>query len=130
LQKVPVVSIIDDDESVRLAMKSFLRSLGYDVCTFASAEDYLCSPRVNDTSCLITDVQMPGMNGIELQCHLMDNGRRTPMIFITAFPEETIRMRSLEAGAVCFLGKPFDEQTLINCLDQALKRKNDGATAS
>jgi CheY-like chemotaxis protein len=124
--KVPVVTVIDDDESVRLAIKGLLRSLGYAVYTFASAEGYLRSARVNDTSCLITDVRMPGMKGTELQRHLMGQGRRTPMIFITAFAEETIRTRSLEAGAVGFLSKPFDEQTLINCLDRALKGDDDG----
>jgi FixJ family two-component response regulator len=130
VQKVPVVTIIDDDESVRMATKSLLRSLGYVVDTFASAEDYLHSPRANDTSCLITDVQMPGMKGTELQHYLKAQGRQIPLIFITAFPEEAIRMRSLEAGAICFLSKPFDEQTLINCIDRALKGKIDGAGES
>jgi FixJ family two-component response regulator len=121
----PAVTIIDDDESVRIATKSLLRSLGYAVYTFTSAEDYLRSPRVNDTSCLIADVQMPGMTGTELQRHLLSQGRRTPMIFITAYPEEKIRARVLEAGAVAFLSKPFDEQTLTACLDQALKGTED-----
>ena len=127
MQHVPVVSVVDDDESVRIALKSLLRSLGYVVYTFASAEDYLRSPRTDDTSCLITDVQMPGMKGFELQRHVMSQGRHTPMIFITAFPEEAIRTRSLEAGAICFLSKPFDEQTLIECLNRALKGNDDGA---
>jgi FixJ family two-component response regulator len=121
VQRAPIVTIIDDDESVRAAIKGLLRAIGYTVYTFASAEDYLCSPRVNDTSCLITDVQMPGMNGFELQRHLIGRGQPTPSIFMTAFPEESIRVRALDGGAVCFLSKPFDTQTLINCLDQALK---------
>jgi FixJ family two-component response regulator len=128
VQKVPIVTIVDDDESVRVAVKSLLRALGYVVYTFASAEDYLRSPRVNDTSCLITDVQMPGMTGFDLQRYLMDKGWRTPIIFVTAFPEETIRTRALEAGVVCFLSKPFDEQSLINCLDRVLKGRHDSAT--
>jgi FixJ family two-component response regulator len=130
VREVPVVTIIDDDEAVRIAMQSLLKSLGYVVYMFASAEDYLCSPRVNDTSCLIADVQMPGMKGIDLQHHLIGKGRRTPMIFITAVAEETIRMRALEAGAVGFLSEPFDEQTLIKGLDRALKGKHDGAVES
>ncbi len=121
MQKAPIVTIIDDDESVRAAIKGLLRAIGYMVYTFASAEDYLCSPCVNNTSCLIADVQMPGMNGFELQRHLIERGQRTPIIFITAFPEETIRVRALDVGAVCFLSKPFDAQVLIDCLDRALK---------
>lgn len=127
MPKVPVVSVIDDDESVRIAMTSLLRSLGYAVSTFASAEDYLLSPRAHDTSCLITDVQMPGMKGTELQRYLVDQGRQVPIILVTAFPEETIRKRSLGAGAVCYLSKPFDEQALIDCLDRVLKGKSDNA---
>ena len=78
------------------------------------------SERVHDTSCLITDVQMPGLNGIELQSLLLARGHRTPIIFVTAFPEERIRARALQAGAVGFLRKPLDEEHLISCLDQAL----------
>jgi FixJ family two-component response regulator len=121
VQKAPIIAIIDDDESVRAAIKGLLRAIGYTVYTFASAEDYLCSPHVNDTSCLITDVQMPGMNGFELQRYLIGKSQRTPVIFITAFPEEAIRARALDVGAICFLSKPFDAQVLINCLDRALK---------
>jgi FixJ family two-component response regulator len=121
LQHVPVISIVDDDESVRIAMNSLVRSLGYIAHTFASAEDFLRSPRLNETSCLITDVQMPGMNGIELQTQLRAKGLRMPIVFITAYPDERTRARSLDAGAVCYLTKPFDEETLIGCLERALK---------
>jgi FixJ family two-component response regulator len=121
LQHVPVISIVDDDESVRIAMSSLVRSLGYIAHTFASAEDFLRSPRLNETSCLITDVQMPGMNGIELQTQLRAKGLRMPIVFITAYPDERTRARSLDAGAVCYLTKPFDEETLIGCLERALK---------
>ncbi|WP_404294670.1 response regulator transcription factor (plasmid) [Microvirga sp. RSM25] len=121
MQKSPIITIIDDDESVRAAIAWLLRAIGYTAYTFSSAEDYLGSPRVNDTSCLITDVQMPSMNGFELQRHLVGKGQRTPIIFITAFPEEPIRARTLDTGAICFLSKPFDPQVLINCLDRALK---------
>ena len=118
----PIISIVDDDESVRLAIKSLLNSMGLTAHLFASAEDFLQSPHVIDTSCLILDVQMPNMSGIELQRHLISQGVRTPIIFITAFPEDRIRTKLLNAGAVCFLSKPFDEQILLECLDKALKR--------
>src|SRR5258707_10214783 len=87
VSKVRIVSIIDDDPSVRAAMEGLVRSLGFVACTFESAKDFLRSPRADDTSCLITDMQMPDMNGLELQSHLIAQGRRLPIIFITAFPE-------------------------------------------
>jgi FixJ family two-component response regulator len=121
LPEVPVISIVDDDESVRVATQRLVRSLGFVAHTFASPEEFLQSPRLNDTSCLIADVQMPGMSGVELQSVLIARGNRTPMIFITAFPDEKIRTRALEAGAIGFLSKPFDGPTLIQCLDRALK---------
>jgi FixJ family two-component response regulator len=120
LQKVPVISIVDDDESVREATKGLMRSLGYSTATFASAEEFLKSERVHETSCVIADVQMPGMSGVELQSRLIANGHRTPVIFVTAFPEEKIRARALQAGAFGFLSKPFNEESLIGCLEKAL----------
>ena len=120
MQKVPVISIIDDDESVREATKCLVRSLGYVAAAFASAEEFLRSERVGDTACLITDIQMPGLNGLELHEQLVEAGRSMPVIFITAFPEEKVRTRALAAGACGFLKKPFDEQSLIGCLDRAL----------
>jgi len=118
----PVISVVDDDASVRIATDNLLRSLGYSVHTFASANDFLRSAHFNDTSCVIADVQMPVMSGVELQAFLLAQGHRLPFIFITAFPEETIRERAMKAGAICFLRKPFDRLTLIKCLDTALKR--------
>jgi len=120
LPKVPVISIVDDDESVREATKGLVRSLGYVAATFASSEEFLNSDRVNDTSCLITDVQMPGLNGLELQSRLTAMGRRIPIIFVTAFPHERIRRRALKGGAIGFLSKPFSDDSLIHCLDRAL----------
>ena len=120
LRKVPVISIIDDDESVREATRCLVRSLGYVAAVFSSAEEFLGSERVNETACLITDIQMPGLNGLELHDRLIGAGRRMPVIFITAFPEEKVRTRALAAGACGFLKKPFDEQSLIGCLDRAL----------
>jgi FixJ family two-component response regulator len=120
LPKVTLISIIDDDESVREATKDLISSLGYVSTTFASAEDYLRSDRIADTSCLIADVQMPGMSGVELQDRLIADGHRTPIIFVTAFPEAKIRARVLRAGAFGFLSKPLNGESLIECLEMAL----------
>jgi FixJ family two-component response regulator len=128
LAKAAVISIVDDDESVREAAKGLVRSLGYDAIAFASAEEYLRSDCVQDTACLITDLQMPGMSGAELQDRLIADGRRTPIIFVTAFPEEKVRTRVLAAGAFGFLSKPFNDVCLIECLDRALK--GNGATST
>jgi FixJ family two-component response regulator len=121
LQNPPTISIIDDDESMRCAMKSLVASLGLDAYTFASAEEFLQSPHLDDTSCLITDLQMPGMNGVELQKLLLAQGRRIPIILVTAFPEERMRTRAIEAGALGFLSKPFETQTLIDLIDKAIE---------
>src|SRR5258708_37632293 len=116
-----MISIIDDDASVRAATHRLVRSLGYIAHTFASADDFLRSSQLNDASCVIADVQMPGMSGIELQTFLQTQGHRLPIIFITAFPEENVRAQALEAGAACFLSKPFDAGTLIKYVDAAVK---------
>jgi FixJ family two-component response regulator len=126
LLKAPVISIIDDDPSIRAATDGLVRSLGYRAAAFASAEDYLQSDRLDETSCVISDVQMPGLSGVELQSLLIARGNHTPIIFMTAFPEERIRRRALEAGAIGFLSKPFDEERLIEHLQTALRSRNGG----
>ena len=120
VSKVKIVSIIDDDSSVRIAMEGLVRSAGFVVFVFESAEDFLRSPRVDDSSCLITDVQMPGMSGLDLQDRLIAQGSRIPIIFITAFPEHTIRTRAQAGGALGFLEKPFAGKTMIELVRQAL----------
>jgi FixJ family two-component response regulator len=120
-----VVCIIDDDESVRVATTCLVRSLGHAVRTFASGEEFLNSPYVDDAGCLIVDVNMPRMSGLELQSRLREKGLAPPIIFITAYPEERARARALDAGAICYLDKPFDSATLIECLDLALRRESD-----
>jgi FixJ family two-component response regulator len=115
------VAVVEDDESVREATKHLLRLLGYATASFTSAEDFLKSGRVRDTACLITDVHLPGMSGVELQSRLIVKGHHIPIIFITAFSDEGIRARVLENGAIAYLSKPLQEQSLITCLDQALK---------
>ena len=119
---VPVISVVDDDASVRAATARLLKSLGFTAHAFASANEFLQSPRLRDTSCLIADVQMPGMSGVQLQEYLIAQGHSTPIIFITAFPEDSIREQAMNAGAICFLSKPFDGARLIECVDRALKR--------
>jgi len=126
LGQVPVISIIDDDASVRLATSRLVRSLGYVTHAFASADEFLRSPQVNATSCVIADVHMPGMDGVELQSYLRAQGSRLPIIFITAFPDESVRARALNGGAVSLLAKPFDAATLIKCLDVALGNVGGG----
>jgi len=119
---MPVIAIVDDDESFRRATTSFVRSLGYGTAAFDSAEAFLKSERINDADCLITDVQMPGMTGIELQGRLIAQGHSLPVIFITAFPEMKARAQALADGAIGFLAKPFDDKGLIQCLDETLAR--------
>jgi FixJ family two-component response regulator len=121
LAKNAMISIVDDDKSVREAARMLIGSLGYATATFASAEEFLESGRLWDTACLITDVQMPGMSGVDLQSHLTANGHRTPVIFVTAYPEASVRERALDGGAFGFLSKPFSEDSLIACLDRALE---------
>jgi FixJ family two-component response regulator len=124
LSDVPIISIIDDDDSMRCAIKSLVTSLGLRVHTFRSAEEFLQSPRVDDTSCLITDLQMPGLSGIELQSLLVAQARHMPIILVTAFPEERIRNRAMQAGALGFLSKPFESQTLIKLIDKAIATRS------
>jgi|EndMetStandDraft_5_1072996.scaffolds.fasta_scaffold285615_2 FixJ family two-component response regulator len=121
LSNAPIISIVDDDESVRVATVKLVRVHGFAAHGFASAEEFLRSPRAVDTSCVITDVRMPGMSGVDLQSHLIAQGRRIPMIFITAFRQEGTEARAMAAGAICFLTKPFDGGKLISCLTEALK---------
>src|SRR5580704_341930 len=97
-----LIAIVDDDEPVRDATKSLVRSLGYHASTFASAHDFLKSDQVNDTSCLITDVQMPGLSGLDLQDRLVARGHCIPIIFMTGYPDDNVRARAMKAGAVCF----------------------------
>ena len=118
-----VISVIDDDASVRAATNNLLRSRGYVVHTFASAEEFLRSPHLDETSCVIADVQMAVMSGLDLLTNMRGSGHDAPFIFITAFPDEGIRARALKAGAFGFLAKPFAAPTLIECLDTALAER-------
>jgi FixJ family two-component response regulator len=116
-----LIAIVDDEQPVRDATKSFVRSLGYHASTFGSADDFLKSEQVSETSCLITDVQMPGLSGLDLQDRLIARGHCIPIIFMTGYPNDSVRARAMKAGAVCFLNKPFSENRFIGCIQKALK---------
>jgi len=119
-----MISIVDDDETVRDATADLITSLGYNARTFSSSEEFLGSGELQHTDCLITDLQMPGLNGLELQARLIADGHDVPVIFMTAFPQAAARMRALDAGAVAFLTKPFEERSLMESIETALARAN------
>jgi FixJ family two-component response regulator len=121
LRDAPVISIVDDDESNRIGTASLVRSLGFVAHAFPSARSFLHSEQLAETSCLISDVQMPEMSGIQLQDVLRARGHNIPIIFVTAYPDDRVRAQALVRGAVCFLSKPFDGEKLSRCLDAALK---------
>ena len=116
-----LISIVDDDQPYRESMRKLIKLLGYAVEAFPSAADFLASPGLPETVCLITDVNMPGMTGVELHRHLGDTGYAIPTILITAYPDEVVRDRALEDGIVCYLGKPVDDDYLERCLRSALQ---------
>jgi FixJ family two-component response regulator len=115
----PLISIVDDDTAARAGTRALVESLGYKAVSFGSAEHFLKSDMIRETACLITDLQMPGLNGLELQELLRSQGHRMPIILITA----NHRIRALNGGAVGFLSKPFDEASLIDCLTVAIKQR-------
>jgi FixJ family two-component response regulator len=120
MPKVSLVSVVEDDRFFRESMARLMRSLGYTVEAFASAADFLASPSASETACLIADVHMPEMTGLELYRDLIDAGRAIPTILVTAYPNEVDRARALDQGVICYLRKPVDEQHLIRCLHAAL----------
>ena len=115
------IAIVDDDEAVRDATGQLLQSLGFQASTFESAAEFLKSEAIQATSCLITDLHMPGLSGLDLQDQIIARGHRIPIIFITAYSNEHARTRALKAGAVGFLSKPYNPEHLLDCLDKALK---------
>lgn len=120
LSAVSVLAVIDDDASLRTATKNLLSSHGYLVDTFASAEEFLQSRRPGDCACVIADIQMSAMSGLDLLAHMRIQGNAAPFILITAFPEGNVRARALKAGAICLLAKPFAGPALIKCVQAAL----------
>lgn len=117
-----MISIVEDDAAMREAIKALVTACGFTVAEFSSAEEFLHSDRLHDTSCLILDLHLPGLTGLQLQDRLTAAGHHIPIIFITAFSDETIRTLALNAGAVCFLNKPFSDDDLLTGISSALKR--------
>ena len=120
MPKASLVSVVEDDQFFRESMRRLMRSLGYSVETFPSAADFLASPRLVETACLIADVHMPAMTGLELHRRLIDAGYAIPTILVTAYPDDDVRARALNDGVVCYLRKPVDEKHLMRCLRAAL----------
>jgi FixJ family two-component response regulator len=118
-----IVMIVDDDESLRKAARRLIKSYGFAVGTFASADAFLTSGQLDQTACLVLDVQMPGLNGLELQSRLAAGGHQIPIIFITAFTDQRTRVQALEAGALGYLIKPFEEADLLDCIHRALQQR-------
>ena len=120
MPKASLVSVVEDDQFFRESMRRLMRSFGYAVEAFASAADFLASPRLGETACLIADLHMPVMTGLELYRRLVDMGHAIPTILVTAFPDNEVRTRALKDGVVCYLRKPVDENHLMRCLRAAL----------
>jgi FixJ family two-component response regulator len=114
-----MIAIVDDDKDIRAALERLMQSVGRNTFAFGSAEEFLNSELLHDTCCLITDLQMPGLTGIELQDRLIANGHRIPIIFITAYPDENVRACAMKAGTVAWLQKPIDAHRLIGCIKSA-----------
>jgi FixJ family two-component response regulator len=122
MPKEPLISIVEDDQFLRESMRRLMRSLGYTVEVFALAADFLASPLRDETACLIADVNMPGMTGLELYRRLVEARQSIPTILITAYPDDVVRARALSDGVLCYLRKPFSENDLIHWIRTALER--------
>ena len=116
----PLISIVDDDESVREATEARMESLGFRAQTFRSAADFLASAEIGTTSCVVADINMPHMTGVELYRRLVDLGHAIPTILITAYPDDEVRARALAEGVLCYLVKPFDDEDLLRCVRSAV----------
>lgn len=120
MNKARLISIVDDDAALRMSIDDLIRSAGFRAKGFASAESFLRSPDRQETACLILDVRMPHMNGLELQQHIVEAKWNIPIIFITSFADEAVRAEAMAAGAIDFLYKPFSEDKILNALQKAL----------
>ena len=116
MPKASLVSIVEDDRFFRDSMRRLVKSQGHAVDAFSSAADFLGSPRLSETACMIADVNMPAMSGIELHRHLVNGGRSIPTILVTAYPNDSDQARALNDGVVCYLRKPINDEHLIRCL--------------
>jgi FixJ family two-component response regulator len=130
LSSQSLISIVDDDQPFRESMQRLTRSLGYTADVFSSAADFLASRRLGETACLITDIHMPGMTGVDLYRHLIETGHAIPTILVTAYPNEVERARALKDGVLCYLRKPVDEHSLCECLRAAMKNSETSGGTS
>ena len=130
MPKSTLISIVEDDQPFRESMRKLVTALGYTVEVFPSAADFLASPLLAATACVVTDVQMPGMTGVELHRRLIDAGHAIPTILVTAYPDEVARRRAMKDGIVCYLGKPVDDDHLERCLRSALELGKPDAECS
>ena len=118
----PIVAIVDDDDAVGNAIEVLMRSVGLVAQAFSSGEEFLRSPELSRTGCLVVDFDMPKMSGLDLHSNLSRMGKEIPTVLITAYPSDDIRARAIQAGVICYLPKPFDESDLLNCIQTALDR--------
>ena len=130
MPKAPMISIVEDDELLRDSMRRLARARGYAVEAFPSAADFLGSRHLNETSCLIADIHMPAMTGLELYARLIELGHKIPTILVTAYPDEAARARALKDGVVCYLPKPFHKDDLLGCVRKAVESDNRSANNS
>ncbi|MGR4842303.1 response regulator transcription factor [Rhizobium sp. LARHSG275] len=128
--KRPLIAIVDDDESMRDAIKGLMRSMGFDAESFSSADDFLMSPHIRRTACLVTDINMPGTSGLDLHRRLVALGKSIPTILITAFPEKNLGASALDADVVGCLTKPFNGQFLLDYIRSALAPNGEGESGS
>ena len=125
----PIVAIVDDDEAVGNAIKRLMRSIGLVAQAFSSGEEFMRSPELSRTACLVVDFNMPNMSGLDLHSNLSRLGKKIPTVMITAYPSDDIRARALQAGVICYLSKPFEESELLNCIQTALDRGKGNRSA-
>ena len=125
----PIVAIVDDDQAVGNAIEVLMRSIGLVAQAFSSGEEFLRSPELSRTGCLVVDFDMPKMSGLDLHNNLSRLGKEIPTVLITAYPSDAVRARALRAGVICYLSKPFDESDLLNCIQTALHRAKENGGA-
>jgi len=123
-----LISIVDDDKDFRMSLTDLIEAMGFIVEAFPSAEEFLASPNVRHTACLIADVHMPPVSGTELHRRLLESGYAIPTILVTAYPDESVRVRALDQGVMCYLSKPLDEYALVGCVRSALMRATPDAS--
>jgi len=124
----PLIIIVDDDKSIRIATQDLFRAAGFRAAAFEDAESFLDSPLRPIASCMVTDMRMPGMSGLELYRQLAASGERIPTVIITAHPQELIQLRARDAGITCYLTKPFTPDELLECVRRALAKPHASRT--